>query len=207
VAIFLSNDIVFGAIIGSIIYLEALIVFVINGRPLISPSGQIKLWEGDIQSPENSQHIFDWYTFTHILHGFIFYAIGSGTAYIFPSADIGVRGFYIMALLLEALWETIENSPPAISRHRETAANGYHGDSVLNSVSDMLAISFGYWLAYLLPPLAVLGLALVEEIFNAIAIRDNLTLSVVQLVHPSESISRWQAQGGITQRPFTQDTD
>jgi len=175
------------------------------GQPLISQSGKIKLWEGNINGPENSQQITDWYTFTHILHGFIFYGIGSGSAAIFPSIDIGVKGFYILALIIETLWEVVENSPPVIRRYRKTAlANGYNGDSVLNSVCDTVGMTFGFWLAYLIPPLAVLGLLVIEEIVLAIMIRDNLTLNIIQLIHPFESISKWQTNGIKTNQPGSQ---
>jgi len=185
--VILANDILFGAIIGSILYMEGLILFA-TGQPLISPSGQIKVFEDDITGPESSQQISDWYTLRHVVHGFVFYTLGMGAASVYPSKDLGVRGFFIVALLLEGLWEVIENSAPVVNRFRQgTLDYAPHGDSILNSFSDMVAMSIGYWVASLLSPLTVLGLIVAEEIILSIVTRESPIEKVIQVLNELDS--------------------
>jgi hypothetical protein len=161
------------------------------GQPPICKCGYVTLWQGVVNSPENSQQLTDWYSFTHILHGFIFYGLLSLIA---PRAPIGLR--FVLAVGIEAGWELLENSPVIIERYRRLAlAQGYSGDSIVNSVSDTLAMTFGFLLARKLPALVVVGLAVAEELIVGFIIRDNLTLNVIQLIHPFEAISHWQAGG------------
>jgi uncharacterized protein DUF2585 len=159
------------------------------GRPAICTCGTIKLWVGTVESPENSQQLADWYTFSHIIHGFVFY----GLLWLFVRrAPIGLR--LALAVGIEVCWEITENTPLIIERYRQSAiAQGYFGDSVLNSVSDTLSAVLGFLLARALPTWSVVGLALGFELFTGYMIRDNLTLNVIQLIHPTEAISRWQA--------------
>ncbi len=163
-------------------------VLLAMGQPLICTCGHVALWTGDVAGPENSQQIADWYTPSHVIHGFIFYALARLVA---PRARLPAR--LVLAILLEAAWEIAENSPPVIERYRQQAlAQGYVGDSVLNSICDTFAMAAGFLLARLLPTGATVGLALALEIGVAWAIRDNLTLNVIQLIHPVEAVSRWQ---------------
>jgi hypothetical protein len=173
-----------------LIALQAIIVYA-QGHPLICTCGTIKLWGGAPANPENSQQIFDWYSFTHILHGFGFYLI----LYVFARRlPFGLR--LVLAVGLEGAWEVLENSPVIIERYRQTAlAQGYFGDSVLNSVSDTVTAVTGFVLARLLPAWLTVTLAVALEIFVGIEIRDNLTLNIIELIHPVEAISRWQAGG------------
>ncbi len=159
------------------------------GQPPIAVDGHIKLWEGVVLSPGNSQHITDWYTFSHILHGFLFY----GLAWLaLRKQPVGVRLLYCVGL--EMGWEMLENTPMVINHYRQQAlAQGYTGDSILNSVSDNLSMMFGFLLAWRLPVWAVVALGLGMEVFVAMCIRDNLTLNVINLLHPFEAIAAWQA--------------
>lgn len=166
-------------------------VLLAMGQPPICTCGTIRLFAPEILSADNSQQITDWYTPSHVIHGFLFYAL---IAWLRPGWPLVAR--LALAAGLEVGWEILENSPPVIERYREQAlAVGYSGDSVLNSVSDTLAMAFGFWLARRLPVPASVALVLALEIGTAVAVRDNLTLNVLQLLVPIEAVSRWQAGG------------
>jgi hypothetical protein len=175
--------------IGSaIIGLQALILFAM-GQPLICTCGTIKLWNGIVTGPENSQQLTDWYTYTHIIHGFGFYLF---TWLVMPRVSLVLR--FALAIGLEASWEIIENMPFIIGRYRQLAiARGYYGDSVVNSVSDTIAATVGFVLARMLPTWSVVALAIAMELFVGFMIHDNLTLNIIQLIYPNATISRWQA--------------
>ncbi len=161
------------------------------GRIPMCKCGYVKPWHGVVMSAENSQHLSDWYTFSHIIHGMAFYAILWIWARRLP---LGAR--FVTAVGLEAAWEVLENTPMVINRYRETTiALDYFGDSVLNSVADIGAMMAGFWLASLAPVAFSLGLAVAMEVFVAFMIRDNLTLNIIMLVYPVDAIKRWQGGG------------
>src|SRR4051794_17434930 len=164
------------------------------GQPFLSASGRILLWVKDPFSPDNSQQVADWYSFSHIIHGFIFYGLLKLAA---PRAPVGAR--LLVAMGVEVAWELTENTPMVIQHYRQQAlAAGYNGDSILNSVSDTAMMCAGFFLASRLRGWAVLALAAGLEVFTAYAIRDNLTLNVVNLIAPAQwapiqAIHDWQA--------------
>jgi hypothetical protein len=158
------------------------------GRVPYCKCGYVKGWHGVVMSSENSQHLSDWYTPSHVIHGIAFYALFWLIARRQP-----VPARFAMAVALEAAWEVIENTPLVINRYREaTIALDYYGDSVLNSVADIVAMMAGFWLASAAPIAASLGLTIAMELLVGFMIRDNLTLNVIMLLYPVEAIKRWQ---------------
>lgn len=161
------------------------------GRLPFGPDGRIGLWEGNIWSDEQSQRIADPYTFSHMIHGMLFYGFLWLVAPKMP-----VRYRFLAALLMEASWEVLENSPIIINRYREvTISLGYVGDSVLNSVSDIFFAGLGFVFAWRARLSVIVCVILAMEIGTAIWVRDNLTLNVIMLVHPIEAIKEWQSAG------------
>jgi Protein of unknown function (DUF2585) len=164
------------------------------GQPLIAASGHILLWANDPFSPDMSQQLADWYSFSHIIHGFIFYGLLRLAA---PRLPVAAR--LLIAMAIEIAWEMAENSPAVIQHYRQQAlAAGYVGDSILNSVSDTVMMSCGFLFASRVRARTVVALALCFEIFTAVMIRDNLTLNVMGLVlppqwAPMQAIHRWQS--------------
>jgi hypothetical protein len=158
------------------------------GRVPYCTCGYVKPWHGVVMSSENSQHLTDWYTPSHVIHGIAFYALFWLVARRLP---LGTR--FVMAVALEAAWEVLENTPMVINRYREaTIALDYYGDSVINSVADILAMAGGFWMASAAPMAISAGFVVAMEIFVGYMIRDNLTLNVIMLVYPLEAIKRWQ---------------
>jgi Protein of unknown function (DUF2585) len=164
------------------------------GQPPISASGRIMLWVNDPLSPETSQQLADWYSFSHIIHGFIFFGLLKPAA---PRLSFATR--ILIAISIEVGWELTENSPAVIRHYREQAlAAGYVGDSILNSLSDTLMMCTGFFIASRLRARYVVALAIGFEIFTACMIRDNLTLNVINLTAPAhwgpiKAIHDWQA--------------
>lgn len=166
-------------------------ILLVMGRPPICTCRHIELWHGAIDAG-NSQHLSDWYSPSHLIHGLLFYAAGWALLHRKPKA---LR--FLIALGIEAGWEILENSPIVIDRYRTaTVALGYTGDSVVNSLADMGFMALGFWLARKLPVLGSVGLAIAFELLALVIIRDNLTLNVLMLVHPVEAIRLWQASAG-----------
>jgi hypothetical protein len=159
------------------------------GRVPICTCGTVELWHGEVNSAGNSQHLSDWYTPSHIVHGLLFYA---AARWLLPGHGLPLRA--VLAMLVEATWEVVENTPAVIGRYRDaTIALGYNGDSVVNSVADVIAMLLGFALAARLPVWASVLLVLALELAALIAIRDNLTLNVLMLLWPNNTVRNWQA--------------
>lgn len=177
-------------LIASILAVTAAILL-LAGRSAICPCGRIRLWWGAVQSEENSQQLTDWYSVSHVIHGFLFYAVGWFILRHWPW-----RARLVVAALFESGWEILENSPLIIDRYRAvTMAFGYRGDSVLNSLSDIACMMLGFVAARWLPVRATVATAIVFELLTLAVIRDNLTLNILMLVHPVNAIRLWQAAG------------
>ena len=171
-----------------IIGLAALIELAMGRHPICT-CGTVELWVGARDSPKTSQMLADWYSLSHVVHGLLFYG---ALWLIFRRAPISSR--FLGALTIEAAWEVIENTPFTIDRYRATtAALGYSGDSVINSVSDMVMMCVGFLLARKLPVWASLLLLVGLELVPLFVIRDNLALNIWNLLAPNPAVAAWQA--------------
>lgn len=183
------------ALAAALIALVTGAILLAMGRVPICTCGTVKLWWGQVNSSENSQHIADWYSFSHVIHGLLFYAAAHWLWRrwrVFGGRP--ARWAFPIAVAFESFWELLENSPVIIERYRAvTVSYGYTGDSVINSLSDIGFMALGFLLAGRLPVWASIALGLAFELFTLAMIRDNLTLNVLMLVWPIEAIRVWQA--------------
>ena len=172
---------------------SAMIVFALflelkMGRPPTYLHGPVRVWSGDIHSDQNSQQIFDPYSFTHVIHGAAFYGL---SRLVLGKANFGVT--LIAIVTLEAAWEVYENTDQVVNRYRAgTIALGYYGDSMLNSLVDILACVGGLLIAWRRPAWVTVSWVVFVELLLAVWIRDNLTLNIIMLTHPVQAIKTWQ---------------
>ena len=179
------------AIIALAILAAAAAILLAMGRNPICTCGSIGLWVGERDSPRTSQMLADWYSLSHVVHGLLFYAILRVVAHRWPA-----QWRFLIALLVEASWEVVENTPMVIDRYRETtAALGYTGDSVINSLSDILMMCLGFLIARKLPVWATIGLLIMLEVIPLFVIRDNLALNIWNLLAPNPAVAAWQSGG------------
>jgi len=177
------------AIVAVLLMLAVLGILLAMGRPPICACGEVALWGAS--GPRQSQMLADWYSPSHIVHGFLFYA-----ALHFAARGWSVERRFLAALAIEATWEIVENTPAVIDRYREaTIALGYSGDSILNNFSDIGMMAVGFLAARKLPLWASLLAVAALELVPLVAIRDNLTLNVWMLLAPNDAIRAWQGAG------------
>ena len=159
------------------------------GREPICKCGTVKLWYFELMTSEGSQHLIDWYTPSHMLHGFLFY----GLLWLFARRiNIGWR--LVIATLIEAAWEIVENTNMIIERYREvTISLDYYGDSVINSAADLIAMFIGFWLSRRIPVWASVFIVIGFEVLTMALIRDGLALNIIMLISPMDIIRDWQA--------------
>jgi hypothetical protein len=159
-----------------------------EGRLWICSCGKVLLWASNVCSANNSQHFLDAFSFTHVLHGFLYAWL---IAWLGPRLTFDWR--LTLAIAVEALWEVFENSNFIIERYRtETAALGYHGDTIINSIGDLGCAVLGFLIAQALGFRRAAVLFLLLEVVLLVWIRDSLLLEVVMLVRPVNAIKVWQ---------------
>jgi hypothetical protein len=160
------------------------------GQPLICTCGDVKLWIGSVFDSGNSQHIADWYTLSHILHGVLIALLGR---LLFPK--VGFNTLFVVAIVTGIGWEIIEHTDFVLDAFRSTTINaGYHGDSVLNAVADYIWMMGGFFTAYALRTLHVVGIVAALELSAAFIARDSLALSTLMLLYPVDAVEEWQQE-------------
>lgn len=179
------------ALAAIILLIATAAILLAMGRPPICTCGTVDLWVAQANSSKTSQMLSDWYSASHIVHGFLFYV---GLWLVFRRWPVERR--FLAALSIEAAWEIVENTPIIINRYREaTAALGYTGDSVLNSMSDIAMMGLGFFLARRMPVWASVAIVIVLELIPLFVIRDNLTLNIWMLLAPNDALKAWQSGG------------
>jgi Protein of unknown function (DUF2585) len=174
------------------IMLASATILVLMGHVVICKCGYVKLWHASRTDSETSQHLTDWYTYSHILHGILLYWLTG----VLSQGRLSVAARLIIATGLEAGWEIFENTPFIINRYRTvTISRDYFGDSVVNSTADIAAMIVGFLLASRLPAWVTVALLIAVEVLLLLLIRDNLTLNIIMLIHPMDWLKTWQAGG------------
>lgn len=182
-----------GGVCGFVVVLGAGVIAVVLslwGQPLICTCGGVKFWVGSIFDPGNSQHIADWYTTSHIMHGVLIVLLGRRLV-----PHLSFSGLFAIAILTGVGWEIVEHTDWVLGKFRDTTINqGYTGDSVLNAVADYLFMLMGFFIAWIVPAIWSVLLLIVLELSAALIARDSLVLSTLMLVWPVEAVDQWQQE-------------
>ena len=153
--------------------------------------GIVSLWSADVLSNQNSQQFTDPYTFTHVIHGALLY----GFVLLVAGKRISAGAMLVWAVALESGWEILENTDFIIDRYRETTISlDYYGDSILNSIGDILAMAVGFFLALRLPGRVTAVGAFALDTALLFLIHDSLLVNIIMLVYPIDAIRQWQFQ-------------
>lgn len=177
-----------------IVTIATLVILFWMGRNLYCPCGYVKVWYAGDDGGQGSQHLLDWYSASHLIHGFLFYGLMYLISRALPRFTMGWR--LLAATLIEGAWEIAENTEAVINRYREFTVSGeYYGDAVINSGADLAAMFLGFWLALRLPVWASIAIIIGFEVLTTWLIRDGLTLNIIMLLAPSEAILSWQSGG------------
>jgi hypothetical protein len=164
------------------------IVLRLEGRRWWCACGRPLLWSGNVHSSHNSQHLADPYSFSHVEHGILFYGLFT---WLWPRMSVAWR--FVLTLAVEAGWEILENTNSVIDRYRAaTISLDYFGDSIGNSIGDVLSCVIGFYLARRIGFWPSLAIVVVTEIVMLFWIRDNLLLNIVMLLHPFDAVKQWQ---------------
>ncbi len=175
----------------AILVIQAFSLYVFLGNPLICPCGYVKLFDASVRSSENSQHLLDWYSFSHVIYGFLLYFAGwvARKKFGWPLYVV-----FLLAVALSTGWELFENTHFALHRFQiNTISFDYYGDSIVNSLMDTVCMMTGFWLAWILPVWAVIVIVIGLELLVGFITRDNLLLNIIMFTHPAKAILHWQA--------------
>ncbi len=166
------------------------VLLVLMDRPVICTCGSVKLWFGDVHSSQISQHLTDWYVFSHVIHGFLSYMV---LRWVFPERPLIFCA--MIAILVEGLWEVAENTPMVIEYYRaNTMSTQFVGDTVINSTMDVLAMVVGFVMAHRVPVWVTVVLFVGFELMTIVLIRDGFLLNVLMFVWPLEAVKEWQME-------------
>lgn len=161
-----------------------------EGRLTMCECGYIKFWHGVVISSQNSQHLFDWYSFTHFLHGLVFYML---LWLVDRKRKLSITTKLLISIAGAAGWEILENSAFIINRYRsETISLDYYGDSIVNAIGDVFSMALGFLFALKAKPWMSIALFVAIEIALAYIISDNLTINIIMLIYPLDIIKLWQ---------------
>jgi hypothetical protein len=181
-----------GVLISLVLMAGVAAIHLAFGRPPICKCGFVQLlWLGPKGAPEESQHLFDLYSTSHVLHGLIFYF----AIWLLTRGRLSLGLGLVIAVLIEGTWEVVENSQWLLRRYGMAGATEYAGDSTINSVADIVSMAAGFLIAAFVPVWASLALLVGTELWLLWLIRDNLTLNIINLIKPNEALIKWQAGG------------
>ncbi len=177
-------------LIAIVIVIIAVTILFSMGRIPFCKCGIISLWSSDVMSSQQSQQLADPYSFTHVIHGIIFYFL----LWAIFRKRLTPAQRLLIAIGIESAWEILENTDYVINRYREaTISLNYYGDSVFNNIGDIISMAIGFIAAWKFPKILTIGIVIAIELLLLYFVRDNLTINIIMLIHPVEAIKTWQA--------------